>query len=113
MLRGHGVRIIVYIDDIIPLADDPKTLIEHIDQTMRLFKSLGFTINEEKSQLVPSQKVTFLGFILDSFTMTVFIKSDKAEKVKTAICRLLKKGKTPGKKGCISCWPHGLLFPRR
>ena len=88
VLRGHGVLIIVYIDDIILLADDPKTLIEYIDQTMRLFKSLGFTINEEKFQLVPSQKVTFLGLILDSFTMTVFMKSDKAEKVKTAICRL-------------------------
>ena len=93
VLRGHGVLIIVNIDDIILLADDPKTLIEHIDQTMTLFKSLGFTINEEKSQLVPSQKVTFLGFILDSLTMTVFMKSDKAEKVKTAICQLLKKEK--------------------
>ena len=51
----------------------------------------GFTINKEKSQLVPSQKVTFLGFILDSLTMTVSMKSDKAEKVKTAICQLLKR----------------------
>ena len=33
-LRGDGVLIIVYIDDIILLADDPKTLIKHIHQTM-------------------------------------------------------------------------------
>ena len=85
--------IIVYIGDIILLADDQKTLIEHIHQTMTMFKSLGFTINKEKSQLVPSQKVTFLGFIFDSLTMTVSMKSDKAEKVTTAICQLLKKEK--------------------
>ena len=93
VLRGHGVLIIVYIDDIILLADDPKTLIEHIHQTLTLFTSLGFTINQEKSQLVPSQEVPFLGFILGSLTMTVSMKSDKAEKVKTAICQLLKKEK--------------------
>ena len=79
--------------DIILLADDPQTLINHINQRVASFKSLamGFTLHGEKSQLVPSQKVTFLGFILDSVTMTVPMKSDKAEKVKTAICQLLKK----------------------
>ena len=51
VLRGHGVLIIVYIDDIILLADDPRTLIGHIHQTMTLFKSLCFFVNEEKFQL--------------------------------------------------------------
>ena len=56
-----------------------------------LLKSLGFTIHEGKSLFVPSQKVAFLGFVLDSINMTVSMKSDKAEKVKTAISQLLRK----------------------
>lgn len=93
VLRGKGVLIVVYIDDIILLADDRGTLLTNIHQTIAMFKCLGFTIHEQKSQLVPSQRVTFVGFILDSLSMTFSMKPDKAEKVMSAICQLLKKDK--------------------
>ena len=102
--------LVVYIDDIILLADDPKTLVAYVRKATTLLKSLGFTIHEGKSLFVPSQRVAFLGFILDSINMTVSIKSDKAEKVKTAISQLLKKGTTSNKRGCICGWPRGLLL---
>ena len=81
----------IYVDDIILSADDPQTLITYIHKATTLLKSLGFTIHEGKSLFAPSQRVAFLGFVLDSNTMTVFMKSDKAVKVKTAIGQLLRK----------------------
>ena len=54
-------------------------------------KSLGFIIHEGKSLFAPSQRVALLGFVLDSNTMTISMKSDKAVKVKTAIGQLLRK----------------------
>ena len=63
----------------------------HIHKATTLLKSLGFTIHEGKSLLVPSQRVAFLGFVLDTIRMTVSMKSGKAEIVKTAICQLLRK----------------------
>ena len=77
--------LVIYIDDIILFADDPQTLVIFIQRAITLLQSLGFTIHSDKSQLVPSQRVNFLGFILDSVAMTVSMKSDKADKAKSAI----------------------------
>ena len=90
-LREDGVLLVIYIDDIILLAEDPQTLITYIHNATTLLKSLGFAIHEGKSLFAPSQTVAFLGFILDSNTMTASMKSDKAVKVKTAIGQLLRK----------------------
>ena len=90
-LREDGVLLVIYIDDIILLAEDPQTLITYIHNATTLLKSLGFAIHEGKSLFAPSQRVAFLGFILDSNTMTASMKSDKAVKVKTAIGQLLRK----------------------
>lgn len=89
-LREEGVLLVIYIDDIILFADDPQTLVIFIQRAITLLQSLGFTIHSDKSQLVPSQRVNFLGFILDSVVMTVSMKSDKADKAKSAILQLLR-----------------------
>ena len=89
-LREEGVLLVIYIDDIILFADDPQTLVIFIQRAITLLQSLGFTIHSDKSQLVPSQRVNFLGFILDSIVMTVSMKSDKADKAKSAILQLLR-----------------------
>ena len=84
--------LVIYIDDIILFAYDPQTLLGFVHRAITLFQSLGFTIHSDKSQPVPSQRVRdFLGFILDSIAMTVSMKLDKADKVKTAIRQLFRK----------------------
>lgn len=83
--------LVIYIDNIILLADDPETFITYMHKATTLLKSLGFTIHEGKSLFAPSQRVAFLGFVLDSNTMTASMKSDKAVTVKTAIGQLLRK----------------------
>ena len=103
--------LVVYIDDIILLADDPQTLVTHIHKAITLLTSLGFTIHEGKSLFVPSQRVSFLGFVLDSIAMTVSMKSDKAEKVKATIGQLLRKERPPIREVAsvvglmVSCFP--------
>ncbi|KAK2553710.1 hypothetical protein P5673_024939, partial [Acropora cervicornis] len=69
----------------------PQTLITYTHKATTLLKYLGFTIHEGKSLFAPSQRVAFLGFVLDSNTMTASMKSDKAVTVKTAIGQLLRK----------------------
>jgi len=85
------VLLVIYIDDIILFADDPQTLLVFIQRAITLLQSLGFTIHLDKSQLVPSQRVNFLGFILDSVVMTVSMKLDKADKAKSAILQHFRK----------------------
>ena len=45
------------------------------------FQSLGFSINKEKSVFVPSQRIVFFGFILDSVLFKVFLPEEKIEKI--------------------------------
>ena len=104
--------LVIYIDDIILFADDPQTLLGFVHRAITLFQSLGFTIHSDKSQLVPSQRVNFLGFILDSIAMTVSMKLDKADKVKTAIRQLLRKKATTYMRGCIRGWANGVMLSR-
>lgn len=58
---------------------------------LNLFESLGFLINHEKSVLQPCQKLAFLGFVLDSVNMKVFLTAEKKEKIILASQQLLKK----------------------
>ncbi|XP_051175652.1 uncharacterized protein LOC127290874 [Leptopilina boulardi] len=65
-LRSQGIIMVVYLDDILIIARSKDECYRHISVTRQLLESLGFIISEKKSQLEPSQRCTFLGFILDS-----------------------------------------------
>ena len=56
-----------------------------------LFDDLGFTINREKSSLIPKQQITYLGFVLNSETMTITPNDSKIEKVKILCDRYIGK----------------------
>ena len=45
---------------------------------------LGFVIHPEKSILIPTQEITFLGFIFNSANMTVKLTPERALRLKTA-----------------------------
>ena len=49
---------------------------------VRILESLGFIINKEKLVLIPSQKIVFLGFVIDSVAMTVSLPEEKLNKLK-------------------------------
>ena len=45
---------------------------------------LGFSINYEKSVLQPSQRVIFVGVIIDTVQFKVFLTQEKIDKIKTS-----------------------------
>ena len=72
-----GILIIIYLDDIL-LA--PPTYDECLGQAnfvIDLLESLGLCINREKSQLILSQHIPFLGLLVDSTTMTIRLPLEK------------------------------------
>lgn len=60
--RIRGVRLIVYLVDILVMAQDPEKLKLHIRWTADLLQGLEFLLNREKSILLPSTSLEFLGF---------------------------------------------------
>ena len=52
-------------------GDTYQTCLDNISDTIKLLRELGFVIHTEKSVLIPSQTIVFLGFIISSKNMTV------------------------------------------
>ena len=75
-LRAKGIKISFYLDDIFICNSAKSLLVSHIDQTLTLLKSLGFTPNYAKSNLNPSKLLIHLGYLWNSESMSLFILHD-------------------------------------
>ena len=90
-LRRAGHVNVGYIDDQYLQGDTKTECRSNIGDTVSLLTKLGFLIHPDKSVLVPVQRITFLGFILDSILMLVMPTPDKVQKLKSACGKLLSK----------------------
>lgn len=90
-LRQKGLTSSAYIDDCYLQGDTCEDCKENVELTVDLFQRLGFTINQEKSVVIPQNKMEFLGFVIDSLSMTVTFKRDKIMKLKMLCQSALKQ----------------------
>ena len=70
-LRSLGMRILFYLDDIIIFSRSGEESHRDTSYAINLLKSLGFIVNLEKSNMTPSQTLTYLGFHVDSASMMI------------------------------------------
>ena len=91
-LRQKGCAISGYIDDFFVLGNSYEECFENLRKAILLFLKLGFTLHPEKSVLVPSQSLIFLGFRLDSAAMTVSLTQEKKAKLKLLCLKAFGKG---------------------
>ena len=89
--RSVGIITIHYLDDFLFLSDSAESLTLIVDYVLSTLDSLGLTINFGKSCLIPTQRIEFLGFILDSVSMSVSLTRSKQEKIYGLGSSLLKK----------------------
>ncbi len=80
--RQQCIRCTYYIDDSLNLDGDSHICLRNTWIMIETLQSLGFTINFEKSVLIPSQRITFFGFVLDSVQFKVFLTEEKVENIK-------------------------------
>lgn len=66
-----------YIDDSLLVADTKPECEHNINDTVSLMSDLGFIIHKEKSVLVPTKKLIFLGNNIDSEKMIVTLPENK------------------------------------
>ena len=53
---------------------------ENIQKIIKLFQTLGFTVHSErKSSFTPTQRIEFLGFVMDSVTMSRTLNNNKKQ----------------------------------
>lgn len=88
-LRTLGYTCMGHIVDSLLVASAYNDCENNITATVELFTNLGFTIHPDKSILKPTQEIEFLGFWINSLTMTVRLPTTKATKVQSACQELL------------------------
>ena len=91
VLRQKGYLSSSYIDDCSLQGATYGEAHEDVQETFRLLGDLGFPIHNEKSVLIQSQVLTFLGFVLNSVTMTVQLTDSRKQKLKNACLNLVNK----------------------
>ena len=89
-LHFENVPLNGYIDDFFTKGDTFSKCEENIHKTVRLYDKLGFVINLKKSQIVPTQKIRILGFVIDSVKMIITLTEEKKQKLKTLVLNLLR-----------------------
>ena len=87
-LRSKGIKIVIYLDDLAIISASHTLALAELHEVITTLESLGFIINREKSQLVPSQVIEFLGFKINSITMTVFLSDEKVDDFVSKVTKL-------------------------
>ena len=64
-LRRAGITLFAYLDDWLVVAGSERLASVHTHEVLTLLRDLGWVVNVQKSMLVPSQRITYLGASLD------------------------------------------------
>ena len=80
--RQQAIRCSYYIDDSLNMDQNYQVCLKNAKSMVAVLESLGFTINKQKSVLIPTQTITFFGFELDSVRFLVILPEVKVQKIK-------------------------------
>ena len=77
MLRMQGYTAAIYIDDIIAIDQSFEECLLTVVETINLFQKLGFVIHSDKSTFIPAKKLEYLGLIIDSEKIIIYLSDHK------------------------------------
>ena len=69
ILHSMGIRLRRYLDDWLTQPSSREAVLRDLRVVLDLCMAFGIVVNPEKSNFVPSQKVLYLGTVLDSRTL--------------------------------------------
>ena len=84
-------RCVHMMDDFCFVANTKEAAEAMREQVLRDLEELGFYVSWGKSMLEPSQKWKFLGFVVDTVQMRLFVPGDKIERVEDLVRVVLRE----------------------
>ena len=79
-LRSQGILVLSFLDDFLNLASRLQISV-NTNKTLALLGNLGFQVNWEKSCLIPSQRIVYLGVNLNLDDLTLSLPMDKVQQL--------------------------------
>ena len=119
-LRKQSIRLATYLDDWLAVNQMKNMLLKNREVILNLLIRLGFIINKQKSNLIPTQDITYIGgrFRLD--LGKVYPTQERMKHLKLEIHKLLK-GQNSARQylvilgiiaSCLELIPNSRLFMR-
>lgn len=84
-----NVNITAYLDDLLLIGKSVREVLHATIITQRLLRSLGYFVSIQKSTLVPTRSIEFLGFCLDSSKMLVSLPAEKCSSIRGLVSNTL------------------------
>jgi hypothetical protein len=92
--RRMGISLLIYLDDILICAQTQEETLKHAEVVATTIQRLGLLINWEKSVLNPARRMEFLGFIVDSTTMSLEIPEEKIHAIQLTTSQMIASKRT-------------------
>ena len=93
-MRKLGTTISAYIDDLFLSAITREECHQKVLKCVEILDSLGFVVHPDKSQFSPSKEMEYLGFLINSETMTVKLTRGKILKLQK-LCETILQSQKP------------------
>eukprot|EP01012_Entosiphon_sulcatum_P046348 TRINITY_DN6222_c0_g1_i4.p1 TRINITY_DN6222_c0_g1~~TRINITY_DN6222_c0_g1_i4.p1 ORF type:complete len:774 (+),score=36.90 TRINITY_DN6222_c0_g1_i4:657-2978(+) len=90
-LQSAGVTLVWYVDDILVVAPTEVKLISDLALIISTLNRLGFAVNMKKSVLQPTQKVEYLGLVIESDRNRVTLTTAKMAELRKETNRLINR----------------------
>ena len=75
------IHAIIFLNNLLFFRNTIEEMLVTRDSVIFLLHHLGFVINFKKCVLEPTQKIGFLGMIVNSKTMTLFLPQEKFQEI--------------------------------
>jgi len=87
----HLFRTAMYLDDLWHGNGSYEVTYKSTRIILHFLRHLGWVVREEKCVLTPTQKLLFLGFIIDSISMMLFLSDDRVSNVRSKLKNVLHR----------------------
>ena len=120
-LRAQGVKLVIYIDDIIIIGKTKHQCKQFRDLVLDTLSKCGFLVNYKKSQLEPSKLAEALGFAINTSDQTIKLTVNKREGLIKTFEQALNKDRLTIKHfarlvglavSTFYCFPFGKMYYR-
>ena len=83
ILHSMGIRMRRYLDDWLVQSSSRDSLVRDLQTVLGLCHELGIVVNPQKSNLVPSQIVQYLGVVIDSISFRASPSQDRISRLQS------------------------------
>ena len=83
ILHSLGIRMRRYLDDWLVQSSSRASLVRDLQTVLLLCHELGIVVNPQKSNLVPSQIVQYLGVVIDSISFRASPSQDRISRLRS------------------------------